>query len=146
MSYALQADIQALYGLELLYIVADRDRDQVLDTAAIASALELATSEINSKLSIRYPVPLPVVSDDIKRICIDIAVYRLALSADALTKEIERRYEIAREDLMAMAKGTIGIGIPSADPKPAAGSDLIGGEIMVSGNDRLMTRQQLRGL
>ena len=146
MSYATQADIQSLYGLELLYLIADRDRDQVLDAAAITSALELATGEIDSKLSNRFPTPLPTVSADIRRICVDIAVYRLALQADAMTVQIEKRYELARADLMAMAAGKIGTGVPSPDPKPESGSDLVGGEILVSGNERLFTRRSLRGL
>lgn len=143
MAYATQQDIAEIYGEELLYILADRDRDQVLDTAAIASSLDKASGEIDAKLSVRYVVPFAEPSADITRICIDIAVYRLALAADAWTVEIERRYKLARGDLKDMAEGDAGTGIPA---EPGQGSEIRGGEALISANERLFTRHTMRGL
>ena len=144
MAYATQQDIADLYGEELLYIVADRDRDQVLDVAAITRALSMASGEIDSKLSVRYTVPFTTPSEDIKRICVDIAVYRLAQQADALTIEIKERYKTAREDLLLMASGEIGTGLPPETP--GQGSEIRDGEVLVSGNQRLFTRERMKGL
>lgn len=143
MAYATQQDIADLYGEELLYVVADRDRNQVLDTVAIERALVLATGEINSKLANRHPVPFAEPSADIQRICIDLAVYRLALEADALTIEIKDRRKQAREDLLLMAQGEIGTGV---ELPPGSGSEIRDGEVLVSGNERIFTRTTMRGL
>jgi phage gp36-like protein len=144
MAYAVQQDIADLYGDELLYQVADRDRNQVLDTAAITKALAQATSQIDSFLSARYPVPLSTITEDIKRLTVDIAIYRLAFGGDAYTKEIRTRYEDALAQLKLMASGGAGLGLPPAT-EPAAG-DVKGGEILTSGNERIFTRCTQRGL
>ncbi len=144
MSYATQADIAELYGEELLYQLADRDRDQQLDVAAIATALATADGQINTYLSVRYTPSQIAASADVKRLAIDIAVYRLAQQADAYTKEIRTRYEDAIAQLKLMASGAIGLGLP--EDQPQAASDVRDGDVLVNNNERLFTRRSTRGL
>lgn len=144
MAYATQSDIAALYGEELLYQVADRDRDQVLDTEAIARALTSASRQIDTYLSQRYAVPLDEPTEDITRLAVDIGVYRLAQQADSYTKEIRQRYEDAVQQLKWMAEGKIGLGLPPT-ATPVAG-DVREGEALLTGPVRLFTRDHLRGL
>lgn len=108
-AYASQADITTLYGADLLAIVGDRNGDGVIDTTAVAAALEIATSEIETYLAGRYRVPLSVVPPYIRQLCIDIAVYRLAHSDAPRTEEMRRRYDDAIRFLTAFAKGTVEI-------------------------------------
>lgn len=144
MPYATQADIAELYGEELLFQLADRDRDQQLDVAAITAALTSADGQINTYLSLRYTPSQIAASADVKRLAIDIAVHRLAQQADAWTKEIRARYEDAITQLKLMASGAIGLGLPE-NQTPAA-SDVRDGEVLVSNNERVFTRRSMRGL
>lgn len=139
-----QQDIQDLYGEELLYILADRDRDQVLDTVAIEKACESAWSQIETYLLKRYSHAQIAASKDVKRLAVDIAVYRLGVSADAYTKEQRQRYEDALHQLELMAAGKIGIGLPEEIAPPT--SDVRDGELLVVNNERLFTRDRMRGL
>lgn len=142
--YATQTDIAELYGEELLYQLADRDRDQVLDTVAIEKAISSAAGQLRTYLTKRYSDAQLAASPDVQRLVIDIAVYRLAQQADAYTKEIRQRYEDAISQMELMARGTIGIGLP--EEQPVAASEILDGELLVSGNDREFTRSKMRGL
>ena len=142
--YATQTDITNLYGEELLYVLADRDRDQVLDTAAINAAIEFGAAQVRTYLSKRYSDAQLAASQDVKRLVVEIAVFRLALQADALTVEIRTRYEEALRQMELMARGTIGIGVP--EEMPQAASDLRDGDILVFANERAFTRDKMRGL
>ena len=95
MSYAVQSDIVDRFGEELLYQIADRDRDQQLETAAIELALADASAEVDTYLSQRYTVPLDPTPRVVVRLAVDIAVYRLAQKAQAYTEEIRQRYELS---------------------------------------------------
>lgn len=109
MAYATQTDIQARYGEDALYAVADRDGDGGLDTEAIGRALDDATAEIDSYLAARYPLPLPVVPKIATILCVDIALYRLA--PDNRTDERRQRYEDAVKLLRAISEGKANLGI-----------------------------------
>lgn len=141
MSYATQADIIRLYGELILIQVADRDNDGIPEPDAIDSAIALASGEIDTAVSVRYAVPLTTVTADVMRICIDIAIYRLANVAGAVTTEIRQRYEDAKLDLTRLAKGTFGIGAKiNVEPQS---SETGGTEAFISGSPRLFTRRIL---
>lgn len=106
MAYAEQADIVQLYGERLLEIVGDRDRDGVVDEDAVELALESASSEIDSYLATRYPVPLTDPPPQmVVQACVDIAVYRLAYNTTSLTEEMRVRYTDTIAWLKLVAKG-----------------------------------------
>lgn len=144
MTYAIQSDISDRYGDEALYRVADRDRNEVLDAEAIERALVDATAEVDTYLSQRYVVPLDPVPRVVVRLVVDIAFYRLAQSAEALTDEIRQRYDDAIALLLHMAKGVVGLGEGATET--ADGGEVKGDILAPSNPERLFTRNKMRGL
>lgn len=112
MAYATQADIEAIYTEEFLVNLADFDGNEIADDTVVDRALADASGLIDSHISIRYDVPIATVPDFLRRICIDIAVYTIAVDADRLTEEYRRRYEDAIRHLERIADGRAGLGIP----------------------------------
>jgi phage gp36-like protein len=104
MSYATSEDIAALYGQDVLNAVSARGDDQEPDSAAVDAAIEMASSEIDSYLSARYKTPLDPAPPYIKQICVDIAIYRMALGDAPRTVEMRQRYDDAIRYLMTVSK------------------------------------------
>lgn len=145
MSYATQQNLLDREGEDVIFAVADRDRDGVLDAVAIERALVDASAEIDGYLSMRFTLPLPAAPAWAVQICGDIAIYRLARSADALTRELRQRYEDAIAFLKNVSNGKAGLGLAEPDLPPAGESgDVRGGEILVQAEERLFSRSGLR--
>ncbi len=143
MPYATRQDIVYREGLDAFTAAADRDRDGVIDETAVTAKLADASSTIDTYLALRYPLPLATVPPVLKRLCVDIALYLLSLSQDALTKELRQRYEDAISLLNKMAAGTVGLGIPANPATPVSG-DVKGGEVLLpSSPPRLFSRSTL---
>lgn len=144
MPYATDADIVDLYGPDAL-VVADRDGDGMAESPAVARALSSATDEIDSYLGVRYAVPLAHVPGVVRQACVDIALYRLALSADVLSDEHRRRYEDALAHLRRIAKGEATLVLPAVpgDPPPGDNSPQ---PIVTGGPPRLFSREKMRDL
>lgn len=151
MAYATQDDIITLYSEDALY-VADRDGDGVVETDAVARALTSASGEIDSFIGVRYSLPLTIPTgetapDLLKQFCVDIAVYRLALSRDVLSEEHRRRYEDTIKHLERIAKGTASLNLPGPiDPETGEATDGSPSPIVASGPEREFTREKMRGL
>ena len=146
MTYATQADIVATYGDHAL-ASADRDGDGLPDTPAVEGALAWAAATIDSYLSRQYPLPLAAVPSDISGAAIDLALYRLAQTADVLTEELVIRHKDALSRLQEYARGTARL------PEGAVDTGLIGEgalegprPIVGTGPERLFTRTDLRDL
>lgn len=146
MPYATWQDISDLYGHHAL-VVADHDRDGAPDYPSIERALVSASDEIDSYIGVRETLPLPRVPGILTQFCVDIAVYRLALSADVLTDEHRRRYEDTIKHLARIAKGEAALNIP-ADPDAPVDPDApeLNGPrpIVAEGPPRLFSRDQMR--
>lgn len=147
MPYATQTDITMLYGANALY-VADHDRDGVADADAVSRALNSATGEIDTYLAARYPLPLAEVPEFLKQLTVDIALYRLALSADVATTEHRTRYEDALSHLRKIAEGKAALvftPVPPLEGEPAPAST--GPQaVVISGPPRLFSRTEMRDL
>lgn len=141
MIYAAQADIEALYGSDALF-VADRDGDGTVDAPAVARALASASAEIDSYLAVRYELPLPGTHDILVQICVDIALYRLANAGDVMTSEHRQRFEDALASLERISKGRMALQLPvdAGDPDAPAGPR----PIVSAGPPRLFSRTSLR--
>jgi phage gp36-like protein len=135
MAYATQIDITELYSEDALY-VADRDGDGVPDASAITRALRSASGEIDSYLGVRFSLPLPETPDLLVQFCVDIALYRLALSRDVLSDEHRNRYEDTTLNIPQSAGGDGGEPTVPDRPRP----------IVVGGPEREFTRLKMRGL
>lgn len=147
MAYATQTDITLLYGANALY-VADHDRDGVADSDAVTRALTSATGEIDTYLAARYPLPLAEVPEFLKQLTVDIALYRLALSADVATAEHRTRYEDALSHLRKIAEGKAALVFTPV--APVEGDPIPEGSgpqpIVVAGPPRLFSRAEMRDL
>jgi len=147
MPYATQADIVTLYGDDAL-VVADRDGDGLADSAAVARSLSHASAEIDTHIAARYSLPLPAIPEMLTAWCVDIALYRLALSADVLSEEHRRRYEDALSSLRRVAEGKAALVFPAnpdATPEETP-EDTSPRPIVVGGPPRLFTRDTLRDI
>lgn len=147
MSYASQDDIIQLYGQNAL-VVADHDRDGIPDGAAVTRALAAATGEIDTYLAPRYTLPLHEVPSFLTQLCVDIALYRLALTADVATTEHRTRYEDALSHLRKLGEGKASLAFMTPVPAPAidAGPFDRPQPIVQGGPAKIFTRDQMRDL
>lgn len=147
MAYATRTDIETLYSAGALY-VADRDGDGTPEDAAIVRALDGASGEIDAFLRVRYDVPVAPVPDLLVQIAVDIALYRLALSADVLSEEHRRRYEDALSQLKMLSDGRMMLPPPPVDPNDPDSAPQLDGPrpIVASGPPKIFSRDQTRDL
>lgn len=123
MSYAKPQDLEVAFGQAEILQLSDRDSDGDPDANVLERALATADGEINSYLSVRYAIPLPLVPQIVRDKACDIARYRL--QDDTPTDEARQRYEDAIEWLKSVAAGrALLVGIPvigSAAATPTVG-------------------------
>lgn len=110
MAYAVFQDALDLYGRDYVLTSIDRDDDGTPDLTSLTAALDQASSEIDSYLRSRYPVPLDPVPSLVKRYAIDIALYLCSPDPAAATDEKRRRYEDAIRWLEKVAEGKLSLG------------------------------------
>jgi phage gp36-like protein len=103
---------------EVTTVPADPDATEP-DTAKLGQALADAAAEIDVYVGAQYTLPLPSVPEVLKRICCDVARYRLW--EDKAPDEIRKRYEDAIRLLDRIAKGTASLGFSDPAPAPAGG-------------------------
>ena len=144
-AYATQADIATIYGANAL-VVADHNRDGIVDSAAVARALTSASGEIDTYLAARYSLPLAEVPEFLVQLAVDIGLYRLALSSDVQSEEHRKRYDDALGHLKRIARGEAALvftPVPPVDGQP----DVSAAQPIVSGGPaKLFTRDLTRDL
>lgn len=86
--YATEVDLVARFGEEISGL-----KLMVSNPAFVEDAIQDATEEINGHIGDRYPLPLPNVPSNLKRMACDIARYRLYFQQP--TEEVRKRYEDA---------------------------------------------------
>ena len=86
--YATEADLVARFGAEIGNL-----KLMVSNPDFVKDAIQDATEEINGHIGDRYPLPLPNVPSNLKRMACDIARYRLYFEQP--TEEVRKRYEDA---------------------------------------------------
>ena len=118
MTYASQEDIVDLYGEDLLVRLTDTTRSNAIDTVVVGRGLQSADDIINSYVSERYTLPLPMVPGVLRECGVDIAVYKIALSTTKKTPEMRQRYEDAIALLERIGSGKAGLGLIPGDDDP----------------------------
>ncbi len=136
--YAARIDIETIYGADALLVA--MNADGIIDDAKVVRGLEAATAEIDSYIANRYPLPLPETPPVLRNICVDITTYRLSQTADAMTDIIRERYEDAIKWLDKVSVGKISLGLPKAPGQKSAKA------VVVTGSEKLFTREKLRGI
>lgn len=136
MPYATQQNIIDRYGEEALLLLADRDNDGVIDSTVVDQTLADASAEIDTYVAAKYDLPLAVVPDVLIRLCVDIAIYRLASDADMATEERRQRYDDAVALLARIGKGTASLGL---DVPPPSTNEAV----VVNSQPRRFTRGRL---
>ncbi|WP_308073580.1 gp436 family protein [Neisseria polysaccharea] len=138
MAYATVEDMVARFSeLEVIQLT-DRNQDGLIDEDVAAVALADATAEIDAYLG-RFKRPFTDVPPILKRLCCDIARYRLtAANGVLITDEIRNRYKIDVLDLLrAMAKGEVQLGVDDSGEEVAAGED---GIVFLNGKNKVFGR------
>jgi phage gp36-like protein len=146
--YISQASIEQRQSEEAVNFAADDDGDQDLDEEKVAEAIRDAEAEVNSYVAVCFELPLPGVTDipapeanasvppELRRVAVDIAMYRMVPEHDRLTKERRKRYEdaVAWLEKLAAKKVTLTVAAPAS------------GGVTRYGPDRIMTRDKMDGL
>jgi phage gp36-like protein len=110
MAYATSSDISDLYGLDELNRAADRDGDGSANAETITRAFDDASAEMDAYLSQQYNLPITVSTPLLKRLCVDIALYRMVLESGRWTEEHRTRYKDAVSLLEKIAAGKASLG------------------------------------
>jgi len=98
--YATKADLVARFGQNILNI-AQMFPSDVPDP--LETSLQDACEEVDGYLAVRYPLPLPNVPNNLKRLVCDIARYKLHF--EAAPEVVELRYKVAIDFLKGVRDG-----------------------------------------
>jgi len=149
-AFAALADVIARYPQEATVLAAD-ETTRLRDDARITTALADASAEIRGILFARYTPaelgsPTPESAEILSLYCIDIALYRVALSFGRSNERVKERYDaaIARLTAIAAGKGALTFEGTSAGTVEAGGTSSPG-EVLIDAPERLMTRDRLKG-
>lgn len=137
MPYATQQDIIDRRGNALLLVIADRDGDGVIDADAVDRALADAANLTDAHVGQKYALPLATVPALLIDINVDIAIYKLADTADVMTDQHRARYDDAMKLLGKISTGMLSLGI---DPEPVTK----GHGVTLAGPERLFGRDKVR--
>lgn len=119
--YATVEDLVAAFGQDEVIALTNRDGTDTVGADVALEALARASSEADSYLSVRYPVPVLTVDPALKDAVCQIARYRLTGAEVSETDPIQARYDRAIKWLERIAKGEANL--PGMqDPADTAGS------------------------
>lgn len=149
--YATIADLEARYPQELGLLAAD-ETTGLRDDGRITLALADASREIRAILQARYS-PAELAALDAESIgilgvyCMDIALYRIALSFSRTSDIIKERYEASIKRLEAIASGkgaltfagSAGVGVGDDGAPGSIGQN----EVVMKAPERIFTRERL---
>jgi phage gp36-like protein len=112
MTYATRLDLEASWGSDTILRLASRDGDSQGDVA-VGAALAFAGHLIDAQLGVRFALPLAVSPPFLVSVGVDLAIDRLAATADMATDLIIERGKQARADLKAIGEGKMELGLPT---------------------------------
>ena len=146
--YISRASVEQRQSEEAVNFAADDDADFDLDDEKLTLAIVDAEAEVNSYVAVCFELPLPGITDrtdpeanasvppELRRVAVDITMYRLVPEHDQLTKERRKRYDDAIKWLekLAAKKVTLTLAAPAS------------GGVTRYGPDRVFTRAKMDGL
>lgn len=141
MSYATAQDLHDRYPTKLLARLTGDVKGETVDDDRLTTALDDASSEVDTFLQDRYTLPLATVPKVLVRVVCDIAVYRLeAMMPQQDVKDVHERYQANIGWLGMVRDGKVNLGLDEADagvPEHETPE--------TSGPDRVFSRDTLRG-
>lgn len=140
--YATVQDCIDRRGEEGLRELADDPIAGELAWSGLERALGDATDEIDAYVGARHELPLDPVPRVLRRLCVEIGIYRRADSADRGTDEMRKRYEDSIRMLRDIQSGKASLGVADPDPPARAESPAVS----VESSSRVMTRESLQGV
>jgi phage gp36-like protein len=114
--YANIDDMIDRYHRDFIYMIADKNNNDILDSQPITHALDDASDLINSYLTTRYSLPLKHCPPILKRYCVDIAIYWLCDDIGVATLEKRQRYQDGINWLQQISQGDIKLNLPPQTP------------------------------
>ncbi len=118
MPYSTLADVKdQLDGGRLIQLTDDEDSGAV-NEARVAKAIDDADREIDGYLGARFTVPLLSVSETVRRLSVDIAVYNLYSRREKVPEHRMERYRNAIRFLEQAASGKVSLGAADPDGTP----------------------------
>jgi phage gp36-like protein len=123
MAYATRSDIQALYEQVLVDRICWQKQSNAVDYSKLDAGLANAATEIDAYLSTRYTVPVSPTPPVLKQMNVDLGLYYTAPSADKLFDQLQTRVDYWRTMLTNIARGYVGLGIPTSTDDGGSGSD-----------------------
>ena len=142
MTYATVEDLKAAIPERDLALLTDRDGPvDSVDDGKLVNALQDASAEIDGYISKRVSLPIQNPPRMLTVICRDLAIYRLFLNTGSVPETTEKLRDGSIVYLRDVASGKISIG----DDTPGEQVDTSPGAVLVSGDERTMTRDSLKG-
>ncbi|MBI1825876.1 MAG: DUF1320 family protein [Planctomycetes bacterium] len=147
MAYITNTDISTRLGASTYLQLTDDDNDGVADSAVANEARIGAEGEVNTYLARRYQTPIDVIANSelaglLASVTLDVVEYRLRLRRPPVPTDTQQRFARTVVWLEAMASGAIAL--PSLTVLP--GSTSVGILAATSGENRLLTRNELSGI
>ncbi|HUW32881.1 MAG TPA: DUF1320 domain-containing protein [Planctomycetota bacterium] len=127
--------------------VTDDGAAGVVDTDVLARAVEEGEGELLNAIGQRYTLPLGLADTNtaavVRAMMLDAVVYRLYMHRDqAVSEEHLNAYRHAVEWASRIAAGKLGlVGEAGVSESPAQG-----GQMIVSGSPRVVSRETMRGV
>lgn len=141
MPYATGDDLVEAWGADTVTRLSTRGGQDAAEV--VARALDYAGAMIDAQIGVRFALPLDATPVVLRDVAVDLAIGRLAVSADLATELMTDREKRARTTLREIAEGRMSLGLPARtpgeSPRPVLARVLPGG-------DKLFTRDDLRGL
>lgn len=142
MPYSTLADIYPLQLDEgtLIQLTNDDSDAETIDESVVTRAITDADATIDAYCQGRYTIPLSPVSDKIRQISVDIAIYNLySRRGDTVPDNRLSRYKDAIRFLERISDGKGSVG--AVTPAPVNSTDTVS----ISGNDRIFSRNKMEG-
>lgn len=153
-TFATLQDLATRYPRELLTLAAD-ETTGIRDDARVEAVLGDVSVEIRSILLARYRGAeldnLDANATAVLRVyAMAMALYRVALSFSRSSERLEKGYDDAVKALQGLAAGKGALGTVGGDPAGAPPADgtatADNGRVLLEANERLFTRDRMRGL
>ena len=143
MSYCTQEDLVDRFGTARLVQLTDRTNKPAttINPTMVAKHITDASSMIDGYIGKRVQLPLAIVPPMLTKVAVDLAWYYLLGDAAGEKDPATLAYRDAIRWLQDVAKGLIVIGDEGDGVAPAGG-----GEVKLSGPQRIFDRETLAGL